>query len=79
MKNQPTTQAPRGKPHRANLSNPADYPRRRRTSERPVRPASVENGSDDAVVEKPFPGRDELSPEQRFKGDSSAGSPLSMI
>jgi hypothetical protein len=69
----------RRKGHQADIANPADYKKQKGSTRPPTEPATPEVKPDAAAAEIPFPGRDELSPEQRFKGESSAGSALSVI
>jgi len=69
----------RRKAHQADISNPLDYKSDRRPLGRPEERGGAGQESDAAMDEEPYPGRDELSPGQRPKGDSSAGSPLSAI
>lgn len=71
--------SPRPKQHDADIGNPADYKQRKRPARQRKVPGMPENEKDAAVAEIPFPGRDELSPEIRPNGGSSAGSPLSVI
>ncbi|MGA2051882.1 MAG: hypothetical protein ABSH19_01085 [Opitutales bacterium] len=77
LKSNPWSRRKQG--HQADIANPADYKKRKGSSRPPTEPGTPEDKPDAPAAEIPFPGRNELTPEQRSKGESSAGSALSAI